>query len=250
MRSLAAMEDVEILPFERLELRFQARAWAFADSRRAEIDAHFAARQAANPTLFNGQVLMLREFQVDGPAFCGTWSAIDYASFMAWKAWGFPDPAVRDCFAEGALRGADGAFLLGEMAPHTANGGRVYFPSGTPDPSDVVGDTVDLERNIWREIGEETGLGAADLSAEPGWLSVFTGVTIAHIKMMRAHEDAETLRRRILEHLAREAMPELGAVHVVRGPQDLPHGTAPFVRAYLHHIWTLERALPASGQVR
>jgi hypothetical protein len=34
-----------------------------------------------------------------------------------------------------ALRGADGAFLLGEMAPHTTNGGQIYFLAGTPDPS-------------------------------------------------------------------------------------------------------------------
>jgi hypothetical protein len=43
-----------------------------------------------------------------------------------------------------ALRGADGAFLLGEMAPHTTNGGQIYFLAGTPDPSDVFDGKVDL----------------------------------------------------------------------------------------------------------
>ena len=82
----------------------------------------------------------------------------DFASFLAWRDWGFPDRDVFNGFGMGALRCSDGAFLLGEMADHTANAGRIYFPAGTPDLDDVKLGAVDIAGSIAREIEEETGL--------------------------------------------------------------------------------------------
>jgi 8-oxo-dGTP pyrophosphatase MutT (NUDIX family) len=99
--------------------------------------------------------------------------ATDYANLIAWIDMGQPDPGVANGFAMGALRSADGAFILGRMADHTANAGRLYFPCGTPDLSDVtdVGE-VDLASSLVREIEEETGLSADELAVEPGWTIV------------------------------------------------------------------------------
>jgi hypothetical protein len=231
----------EIVPIERLELVFAERPWAFAEARRVEIDARFAALKRQQPALWNGRVLILHHYNITGTVFHGSWTLTDYASFMVWKDWGFPEAGVRDCFAQAALRSADGAFLLGVMAPHTANARQIYFPSGTPDPSDVVGATVDLDRNIWREVTEETGLTAADLDAEPGWLTVVDGASIAHYKIMRSDEDAEALRARILAFLARERRPELCDIRIVRSPADFDPMMPRFVTAFLRHVWAGER---------
>src|SRR5476651_2231434 len=99
---------------------------------------------------------MVRDHTIAGEVFRGTCFAVDYASFLAWRDWGFPDNSAKDCFAQGVLRSADGAFLLGVMAAHTANPGSIYFPCGTPDLSNVVGTSVDLEANVLREVLEET----------------------------------------------------------------------------------------------
>ena len=99
----------------------------------------------------------------------GAYLETDFASFIAWRDWGFPDTSRAQLLSpSAALRSADGAFLLGVMGAHTATAGQIYFPAGTPDPNDIDGDTVDLERGVIRELIEETGLGSADVVAGAG----------------------------------------------------------------------------------
>jgi len=232
------MTAITIVPVERLELVYAPRSWPFADERRAEIDAHFAELQRSNPALWNGRVLMLHGHDIRGPVFHGAYLETDFASLLAWRHWNFPDPAIRNCFAMGALQGSDGAFLLGVMGAHTSNPGYVYFPAGLPDRSDIDGPRVDLARNLMREVGEETGLVAADFDAEPGWTTVLAGPRIAQIKRLRVREPAADLRRRILAHLAQEAQPELADIRIVREPADFDPMMPPFVTAFLHHVWS------------
>jgi len=234
----ARVTDARVVRIERLDLAFAPRPWPFAQSRRAEIDANFARRKAERPSLWNGEVLVLYEHAVEGSAFRGSYLKTDYASFMSWIDWKFPEAGVWDSFSQGALRSADGAFLLGVMGQHTANAGKIYFPAGTPDLSDVKGSTVDLTASVWREVEEETGLTAADLDAEPGWHTVFAGPQIAHLKIMQAREDAVTLRARILEFLARQDPPELGDIRIVRSLADLDPKMLPFVPGILRDQWS------------
>jgi 8-oxo-dGTP pyrophosphatase MutT (NUDIX family) len=234
---MSAMTDARVVRIERLDLAYAPRPWPFAQSRRAEIDAHFARRKAERPALFNGQVLVLYEHAVDGAVFRGSYLKTDYASFISWIDWGNPEAGVRDSFSQGALRSADGAFLVGVMGEHTANAGKIYFPAGTPDPSDVMGDSVDLTASVWREVEEETGLTAADVEAEPGWYTVFAGAQIAHLKIMHAREDAVALRGRILEFLARQDSPELSDILIVRSEADLDQRMLPFVVGFLRQQW-------------
>ncbi len=98
--------------------------------------------------------------------FRGSYLKTDYASFLSWIDWDHPEAGVRDSFSQERAALADGAFLLGVMGPHTAQAGKIYFPAGTPDLSDVKGDKVDLTASVWREVEEETGLTAADVEAE------------------------------------------------------------------------------------
>lgn len=236
----ARVPDARVVRIERLDLAFAPRPWPFAQSRRAEIDANFARRKAERPAMWNGEVLVLYEHAVEGAVFRGSYLKTDYASFISWIDWGYPESGTRDSFSQGALRSADGAFLLGVMGAHTAQAGKIYFPAGTPDMSDVKGSAVDLTASVWREVEEETGLTAADLDAEPGWHTVFAGAQIAHLKIMQARDDAVTLRARILEFMSRQDPPELGDIRIVRSLADLDPKMLAFVPVFLRDQWAAD----------
>jgi 8-oxo-dGTP pyrophosphatase MutT (NUDIX family) len=138
---------------------------------------------------------------------------------------------VHDCFSAAAILAADGAFLLGVMGPHTFNAGKIYFPCGTPDPADIVGDKVDLELSAGRELKEETGLDITEFASEPGWTMVADGPLIAQIKVLRSKESSAALRERILTHLGREQNPELADIRIIREHKDLDPAMPRFVTA-------------------
>ena len=227
------MQDIPIIPLTRLDLRFEPAHWPFADERRAEIDAHFAKLRAEKPQMWNGRVLLLRRGEIAAGVLSGAYSEVDFASFIAWRDWGFPDKAVRNCFAMAAVRSPDGAFLLGVMGAHTATAGRIYFPAGTPDRQDLAGDAVDLERGVMRELAEETGLTLSDVVPEAGWTAVLHGQRIALMKIVEARASADALAARIRAFLSTHKQPELADMHIVRTLSDLRPSMPAFVTAFL-----------------
>ncbi|OPY94791.1 hypothetical protein A5906_11080 [Bradyrhizobium sacchari] len=216
-----------------LDLAVRPIVWPFAEERRTEIAAHFAEKQRERPKIWNGRVLLGRDAVFSDGHLSATYFETDFASFLAWRDWGFPDKAVFNGFGMGALRASDGAFVMGEMASHTANAGRIYFPSGTPDLDDVRDGALDIPGSVVRELGEETGLTAADYRAEPGWHCVVSGPAIAMLQVINLDVPGEVARARIEANLARETEPELSAVHLVRGMSDLKPAMPRFVTAFV-----------------
>ena len=216
-----------------LDLDFKQKPWEYAVERAAEIKTYFADRQRQTPALWNGAVLLLHRQVLSGGIFHGEFLQTDFASFTAWHTWGMPEAGVRDCFAAAAMISADGAFLLGVMGGHTFNSGRIYFPCGTPDLSDIKDGKVDFEFSVARELKEETGLDIAEFAAEPGWTTVVDGGLIGQIKLLRSAQSATDLRARILKHLASEAQPELADIRIVRSPADFDPKMPDFVTAVM-----------------
>jgi 8-oxo-dGTP pyrophosphatase MutT (NUDIX family) len=216
-----------------LDLGLKPWSWPFADERRAEIEAHFAALLADKPKIWNGRILLGRSPVFAQDRFSADYFETDFASFLAWRDWGFPDLGVFNGFGMGALRCADGAFVLGEMAPYTANAGRIYFPSGTPDLDDISAGAVDISGSLVREVEEETGLIPADYRADDDWHCVVSGAAIAIIKILDADMPGEALRARIEANLAQQLQPELSAIHLVRERGDLTAAMPRFVTAFL-----------------
>jgi 8-oxo-dGTP pyrophosphatase MutT (NUDIX family) len=216
-----------------LDLVVEPWIWPFAEARRAEVTAHFADKRREKPAMWNGRVLLGRNPVFSGDRLSASYFETDFASFLAWRDWGFPDTSVFNGFGMGALRCADGAFVLGEMGQHTSNAGRIYFPSGTPDLDDIRDGTVDISGSVLRELEEETGLVAGDCEEEPRWYCIYTGHALAMIRLLRIDLPGETVRERIERNLAAQKQPELSAIHLVRGTGDLTPTMPRFVTAFL-----------------
>jgi len=216
-----------------LDLDVEPWSWPFAIERGAEISAHFAGQQREKPQIWNGRILLARNPVFTEAGFRAGYFETDFASFLAWRDWGFPDRDIFNGFGMGALRSNDGAFVLGEMGQHTANAGRIYFPSGTPDLDDVSGGTVDMAGSVAREVAEETGLTSADYRADPHWDCVVSGSSVAMIRVLHVDAPGEALRARIEANLARQREPELSAIHLVRDVGDLTAAMPRFVTAFI-----------------
>jgi 8-oxo-dGTP pyrophosphatase MutT (NUDIX family) len=242
------MQEPRILTVAAIDCDLEPKIWAWADSQAEAIDAHWARQQAANPHIFDGKVLLLHRGGVEGTTFRGAYLETRFSRFLAWRDFGFPDPSIRNCFAMAALASADGAYILGEMAAHTANPGRIYFPSGTPDPSDLAAGKVDLEGSVRRELEEETGLSTGDVVFEDDWTLVMDTAGVACMKSVRCRENAARIVKRIGDTLAHQTSPELAGVRVVRHRQDMDGLNMPRLTiAYLGHVLSLGAPGPHPG---
>ncbi|UZE47959.1 NUDIX hydrolase [Rhodopseudomonas sp. P2A-2r] len=212
-------------------------SWPFAHDRRAEIDTHFALKQAEKPQMFNGRVLLGRNARFTPDCFSADCFETDFASFLAWRDWGFPDRDVFNGFGMGAVRSRDGAFVLGEMGAHTSNAGRIYFASGTPDLSDLKGKVVDIAGSVVREVEEEIGLTVADYRQGDHWDCVVTPFSVAMMRLLDVDMTGDALQARLQAELARQEMPELCAIHLVRGVDDFRSTMPAFVTAFLAAQW-------------
>ena len=235
----SSVADIEIGTLDRVEITFAPWAWPFATAKRHEIDANFTRLQRERPGVWNGRVVMLSRYDISAGVLRGTCFETDYASFCAWRDWAPADSGACNVFAAAAILTADGAYLIGEMAPDTAGAGQIYFPSGTPEPDDLdPSGRLDLEGNVRRELFEETGLDAGEFAAEPGFKLVRDGGYIALLKTFRTPLDASAMRSRIMKYIASEEHPELVDILILRSAADFDPAMPRFVTAFLTHCWS------------
>lgn len=230
------MDQLSIHRVTTLDLTYEPWTWPFAVENRGAVVQNFAVQQAKKPALFNGRVLLMREPRVVGARLVGRYFEADFATYLTWRDFGFPGEGIFSGFGMGALCDADGTYVMGEMSAHTANGGRVYFPSGTPDPSDLVGDRVDIEGSIVREVAEETGLTPADYAVRPGFHCVIAKPAVAIVQVLELKTSAAATKQAILSNIAAEELPEFSDVHLIRGPADITPAMPRYVAAFIREM--------------
>lgn len=221
-----------------LDTPFAPGPWAFFEREREKIDAHWARAIAEKPKLFDGRVLLMRDAALvdtrDGAILRGKFFATDFRAFHAWLHFGSAEEGVYNCFGMAGLKSRDGAFVLGEMGPHTVNAGKIYFAAGTPDLSDIFGDRVDLAASIAREMTEETGFAAEEALPESGFWASISGGKIAVIQTRRLALSAAEAISRAEKFIAAEPEPELTRLVAALSPEDVDAAATPdFIQAFL-----------------
>lgn len=234
-------DPIRIEPIDTIDYRVEQKPWRFAIEEAAAIDRHWDKLSSRNPHLYNGRVFIMHRMAIvtegEERILRGAGFEVDFKAFIAWRDFGAPDREVCNCFAMAALRSADGAFVLGRMSMRTANAGRIYFPSGTPDPHDRLEDrTIDLAGSVLRELAEETGIEPHDVAPDPGWTVVLAGPRIACMRIVRSPLAVEALSARFAAFVADDPCAELEGLHAVYSERDLDDVRMPdFTLSYLRH---------------
>lgn len=227
-----------VLPVDGFDMRVDTEPWPYAEARRTEIEAHWAEAAARNASLFDGRVLVARALAVEAGRVRATYVETGFAALLYWRNRGFPPEAgAFNAFGSAVVVSRDGAVLLAEMGAHTANAGRVYFPAGTPDLTDVVGDRMDIEASLLRELGEETGLGPDIARPAARRWAVIDRPLCSCARRVDVDLSGEALLARVRAFLASEDQPELAGVRLVRSRADIDAERMPaYVQALLREL--------------
>ncbi len=219
-------------------LRVIDHPWPFAIEASGQIAAHWQQRIEQNPSFFNGQIHLLRRWDLSDGRFTGELLKTDFASFLYWREHDYPDRSVRDCFGSALLRSSDGRIILGRQSPGHINAGLTYLPGGFIDQRDVASDgTVDVAASVAREIAEELGYADGTFAAEPGAFLTFDGQLLSIAIEYTSTQSAAALLESARKFIASEKDPELEAVIAVAARADYAHLAMPgFTKALLDAV--------------
>ncbi len=232
-----------IFPITSLDVRKLPGNYPFPKALRDNVGAYWETQLAANPHLWNGRILSMiaptwpNGVTIENGHLTARVLEDEYAAYLAWRGWNFPEIGIRNGFGSGLILSRDGALLYGEMGPKTANAGKIYPPGGSLEPRDVKPDgTVDLIGSIELEMMEETGLNANDAEILDTF-AVFWGPQISIARVYHFDETAVQLEERIMANLATLDEEELARVHIIRSGDDIdPRRAPPFAVLAARHV--------------
>ncbi|AZO23028.1 MULTISPECIES: hypothetical protein [unclassified Mesorhizobium] len=212
-----------ILPVDEVDVRLDSNSHPFERDNEAAIAENWQREMAAKPALYDGTVVLLSALAYRDSRLVGRCHAVKYSTFMLWRK-NRERSGAEHAYAHAVLVAGDNALVAIRMGSHTVNAGRVYFAAGSFEPIDFRDGLVDVDFNMIREVGEETGL---DLSAAQRGrrcyaLSTANGTVI--FRRYRVAEPADEIVRRISDFVAAETEPEIEAPVVIRSADDLPDG--------------------------
>lgn len=222
-----------IVPIAGTDIRMVTGAWPLPGDLRAQVGPCWAKLLAANPHLWDGQVLGVTTPRIDADGVLRAEAREDaFSAFLTWRETGFPDIGMHNLFGSALIAASDGALIYGIMGAATANAGRVYPPGGSLEPRDVLPDgRVDVAASTDLELEEETGLSAS--TARKGALvAVFDGPRISVGQVYHFDEPSERLVARIRANLDRQEHRELADVVAIRSRSDAERaGAVPYAVA-------------------
>ncbi len=124
---------------------------------------------------------------------------------------------------------------MGRMAGHTANAGRIFFPSGSLEACDFHGGVADIDGNMARELAEETGLAAGARNGRPALPVSFGARTAAIMRIHRFEESAADLVSATQAHIAQGTDDELETV-LAFAPGETDPAMAPVARHFMERF--------------
>ncbi|MFZ1815302.1 MAG: hypothetical protein WBO55_18325 [Rhizobiaceae bacterium] len=215
-------------------------AHRFEVEQAAQIAAFWEAATAANATLFNGRTVLGDSWKEEGGVFRFTCRAVNYATLLCWlqtPAKASAPASALHIYASPAIIGSDGRVIMGRMASHTANSGRVYFPSGSMELCDFPDGRADFQFNMRREVLEETGIDLNDSEVEDGYLLYRANGIAALTRNFRFSRTSGEILESINAFIrSGRSDDELSGV-LSFGPGEIDPGMPGHMKSYMENFW-------------
>ncbi len=233
------LQQNSLIPVDRVELVHTGRTHPFHAANRQASAENWLNETRALPALFDGPVMLASSVAIEGGVLSAECHIVPYSTFLLWRR-SPPAKGALHIFAMALPVGSDGGVLAGRMAGHTANAGVVYCASGSFDRDDIVDGRFDADRNMRREVAEETGLDLREAEAEPGYRILAMD---RHVVIVRVHRFARTaaeLVGRVERHIAAQAESELSEALAITAADEVTSQFGSHMRPVLE--WQFSRS--------
>ncbi len=213
------------------DLQLDPTPHPFETAHISAIDQNWRKELEEQPALYNGKLLLFSELREEGGTLHGRAHLADFKTLLYWRRIR-PHPEIGHCFAHAALVSSDDALIAIRMAAHTASPGKVYFAAGSLEPDDLDGTRIDVDANMRREVGEETGLDLAKFVHEPDYHVLATDAGTVIFRRYRLDMTANDVVEAITRHIEADREPEIEAPVVLRQGDRNPAGLLPHMQAF------------------
>ncbi|TCM58688.1 hypothetical protein C8J36_101595 [Rhizobium sp. PP-F2F-G48] len=208
-----------------------------------DIAQNWEREHAANPALFNGEMVLQHRLTVRSGTIVGEGYLAPYAAFLWWRSAARP-PVACHLAAVPVIETSDGAVIAVRMGAHTANPGKIYCAAGSIDASDLVEDArglvCDVPGNMRREVLEETGLDIGEAVPGPFEALQMSG-SATLFRRLRFAETSASILSRIARHVETADDDEIDGAVAIFDADPQAHNYQPFMRVILAHIFGRHR---------
>lgn len=188
-------------------------SWRFELEYSKEINLYYRRMRQANPLLYNGRILLAKEWTIRQGQFRAKFFETNFASYLFWRKHRPADKTVANCSPAAVVISDDDQVLIAITSGLKRNHPKLCIPGGMPEPRDLQGSHLDLERTLFRELTEELGLIKCQVCVSPGWYIGVGAAWITPLKFMKCSLHSHALSLQIRKHIVRQRNPEVIDIH-------------------------------------
>lgn len=227
--TLQLSEDFSGWPKERavfhvdgVNMRILPGEHPFCIAEREAISDNWEQELAANPALFDGRMILQRRIALTAEGISSEGYIIPFSAFLWWRKQPERHGALH-IYAYPVLEASNGALVAIQMGAHTANAGKVYFACGSFEPEDVIGGYCDPERNMRREVLEETGIDLLEARAGEGYFVSHFRRAVTLFRVFRFDLTSDQMIARIEQHMRVAEDKEIARAVAIRSADPSAH---------------------------
>ena len=227
--------DRSIFRVDRLRYRVLPGPHPFYQRNEAAILANWDTEVAANPSLYNGQLVFQSRVTLEAGVLEGEGHLVPYATHLWWRRQADRRGGAH-AFAWAVPVSSDGAVIAIRMGPRTANPGMVYCAAGSLEREDIVDGIVDVQANMRREVREETGLDLDLATPDPEWYGMAADEMIMVFRVYRFAQTAEEMLAQIRDHMRHDTEQEIEAAIALTSSDASAHRYSRFMPPILDMV--------------